>query len=113
MNHDRATIDRPARPDRAEAMRRLRWRARRGLLENDLLIERFLDQQGDALEPAQLDALAHLLDCSEAELFDLLLGRREPAGALDGPAVREVLQRLRSVRLQPLGPRTSPCTPGA
>ena len=113
MDRETASIDRSGRPDRAEALRRLRWRARRGLLENDLLIEGFLDQQGDLLEPAQLDALALLLDCSEAELFDLLMGRCEPGRALDGPALREVLQRLRTIRLQPLGPRTSLCTPGA
>jgi antitoxin CptB len=105
--------ERAVPPGRAAALRRLRWRARRGLLENDLLIGRFLDQQGDALKPAQVDALAHLLDLSETELFELLLGRREPAGALDSSAVRDVLVRLRAVRLQPPSPCTSPRTSGA
>src|SRR6267154_520178 len=73
-------IGRADRAD-AEALRRLRWRARRGLLENDLLIGRFLDQQGDALKPADADALARLLDLSEAELFDLLLGHWQPTAA--------------------------------
>jgi antitoxin CptB len=93
----------PARPDRigAEALRRLRWRARRGLLENDLLIGRFLDRQGEALNQADAEALIRLLDLSEAELLDLLLGRRPPAGDLDGPTVRNLLTRLRSIRLEP------------
>jgi antitoxin CptB len=110
-----ARADRSGRPERvgAEALRRLRWRARRGLLENDLLIERFLDQQGQALSPSEADALMRLLELSEAELFDLLLGWREPAGALDDPAVRQVLLRLRAVRLEPQIPHTPPRPPGA
>jgi len=96
-----------------EALRRLRWRARRGLLENDILIGRFLDRQGDALEASQAEALARLLELSEAALFDLLLGRCEPAGALDNPAVREVLLQVRTAGPELLVPGTSPCTSGA
>jgi antitoxin CptB len=91
-----------ARPDRiaAEALRRLRWRARRGLLENDLLIGRFLDRQGEAMNQADAEALARLLDLSEAELLDLLLGRWQLTGDLDVPTVQDVLTRLRSIRLE-------------
>jgi antitoxin CptB len=78
----------------AEALRRLRWRARRGLLENDLLIGRFLDRQGEALSAADAGALARLLDLSDPDLLDLLLARRPAAGDLDLPAVRDVLARL-------------------
>jgi len=94
---------------RTEELRRLRWRARRGLLENDLLIGRFLERQGEALEPAGAEALTRLLDLSEADLLDLLLERRQLAGELDDPAVHEVLARLRLVRLEPL----TRSTPGA
>src|SRR5437879_7273756 len=92
-------IGRADRAD-AEALRRLRWRARRGLLENDLLIGRFLDQHGDALKPADADALARLLDLSEAELFDLLLWHWQPAGALDSPPVRNVMLGVRAGRVE-------------
>ena len=44
-----------------EQLRRLRWRARRGLLENDLLIGRFLDCHGRTLDAAQNRALLKLL----------------------------------------------------
>jgi antitoxin CptB len=101
----------------AEALRRLRWRARRGLLENDLLIGRFLEQQADALNAAEVDALARLLDLSDAELLELLLGRRQPAGELDLPAVRDLLIRLGSRSHLQDGstpePLTSPRTSGA
>ncbi len=74
----------------------MRWRARRGLLENDLLIGRFLERQSDALDAADAALLTRLLDLSDTELLELLLGRRQPAGDLDTPAVRELLARLRS-----------------
>jgi antitoxin CptB len=97
-------MDEPTRPGRigAEALRRLRWRARRGLLENDLLIGRFLDRQGEAMNQADAEALARLLDLSEAELLDLLLGRWQLTADLDVPTVQDVLTRLRSIRLEPV-----------
>jgi antitoxin CptB len=99
-------------PPPAEALRRLRWRARRGLLENDLLIARFLQQQGETLNGPDADALARLLELSEPELLDLLLGRGAPAPELDIPPVRDLLQRLRAVRLDPLASRTPHRTTG-
>ena len=74
---------------------KLRWRCRRGLLENDLLIERFFDQYASALTVRQADALGELMDLADNDLLDLLLRRREPAGDLDRPDVREVLGMLR------------------
>jgi antitoxin CptB len=90
-----------AGPLQADALRRLRWRARRGLLENDLLVGRFLDREGPALAADAAAALARLLDLSEAELLDLLLGRSVLPAPLDEPAVRDVLTRLQSVRVFP------------
>jgi antitoxin CptB len=80
----------------AEEMRRLRWRSRRGLLENDLLLRRFLDRQGDRLERGCARALAELLALPDGELLDLLLGRGEPGEALDTTAVRNLLFQIRS-----------------
>ena len=76
--------------------RRLRWRARRGMLENDLIITRFLDREGHALGVTEVLALEALLDLPDNELFDLLLGRKDPRGALDNNAVRTLLQRMRT-----------------
>jgi len=77
--------------------RRLRWRARRGLLENDILISRYLDRYEAGLAAEDVLALEGLLDLPDNELLDLLLGRKEPTGRLDDNAVRTVLDRLRSV----------------
>jgi antitoxin CptB len=77
--------------------RRLRWRARRGLLENDLIISRFLDRHEAQLSADDVLALEALLDLPDNELLDLLLARKEPAGRLAHNDVRSVLDGLRSV----------------
>ena len=84
-------------PHQADPKRRarLRWRARRGLLENDLVLTRFLDRHEDALSDADVGALTQLLELSDNELMDLILARVEPPAALDGPAVRRVVTMLR------------------
>jgi antitoxin CptB len=79
----------------ARGLSKLRWRCRRGLLENDLLIERFFDKYADGLAVRQADALGELMDLADNDLLDLLLRRKEAEGALARPAVREVLEMLR------------------
>lgn len=74
---------------------RLRWRARRGLLENDLLITRFLDAHEQDLTDPDVTGLMILFEQGDNDLLDLLLGRTEPSGALDCPEVRNILARLR------------------
>lgn len=83
--------------------RRLRWRARRGLLENDLLIQAFFEQRQGFITQAEHDGLARLLNLTDGDLMDLILARREPDGDLDVAEVRQVLVSLRSVRLKPEG----------
>jgi antitoxin CptB len=75
---------------------KLRWRCRRGLLENDLFIERFFDRFATSLTVGQANALGDLMDLADNDLLDLLLKRKEPAGALDRPDVKEVLEMLRT-----------------
>jgi len=79
----------------AHDRRRLGWRCRRGLLENDLLIERFLARHGDALDAARLAALDELLRASDPELLDLLLARKAPEGELDRAAIHDLLALMR------------------
>ncbi|HZN47858.1 MAG TPA: succinate dehydrogenase assembly factor 2 [Ramlibacter sp.] len=74
---------------------KLRWRCRRGLLENDLLIEKFFDQYASRLTVRQAEALGELMDLADNDLLDLLLRRKDPEGALARPDVREVLEMLR------------------
>jgi len=55
---------------------RLRWKARRGLLENDLLLSQFLDAQLTSLSDGELDVLDQLLQLGDNDLLDILMGRK-------------------------------------
>jgi antitoxin CptB len=75
---------------------RLRWRSRRGLLENDLILTRFLDAHELSLSDDEVDALSRLLDLSDNALMDLILARKEPDGEIDLPHVHALVARLRA-----------------
>ena len=74
---------------------RLKWRSRRGLLENDLFIERFFARHEASITNAQARGLHDLLELADNDLLDLFLRRSEPGPGLDGPEVRGVLQLIR------------------
>ena len=74
---------------------RLKWRCRRGLLENDLFVERFFRRHEAGLTMQQVQGLQGLMDLSDNDLLDLLLARKEPEGELDRPEVKEVLALMR------------------
>ncbi len=81
-------------PD-ADVLRRLRWRCRRGLLENDLFIDKFFDKHGESLTTGLVQGLLQLMDLSDNDLLDLLLARKEPQDELDNAEVRRVLSLMR------------------
>ncbi len=74
---------------------KLRWRCRRGLLENDLFITRFLDQHGSEMTVGEARAMYALMDLPDNDLLDLLLRRKEPEVALATPDVVQLLERIR------------------
>ena len=80
---------------------KLRWRCRRGLLENDLFIERFFERHAASLTSRQGAALSELMELSDNDLLDLLLSRKEPEGELDREDVRHVLGMLKSREASP------------
>jgi antitoxin CptB len=77
-------------------LNKLRWRCRRGLLENDLFIERFFSHHEETITTRQAAGLLTLMDLADNDLLDLLLGRHGPQGAVDTPEVRGVLALMRS-----------------
>ena len=81
------------------ALSKLRWRCRRGLLENDLFIEKFFARHASGLTVRQAEALGDLMDLSDNDLLDLLLVRKEPQGDLAQSDVTQVLGMLRAARL--------------
>ena len=78
------------------SLSKLRWRCRRGLLENDLFIERFFRHHEETITTRQAAGLQALMDLADHDLLDLLLGRSEPQGEVDSAEVREVLAQMRA-----------------
>lgn len=77
---------------------KLRWRCRRGLLENDLLIERFFNRFESTLTHSQAQALGDLMDLGDRDLLDVQLARKSLGqidAALDRTDTREILAMLR------------------
>jgi antitoxin CptB len=83
----------------AAALYRLKSDARRGLLENDLILERFFRRYADVLTEEQGIVLAQLLALSDNDLMDLLIGRVDAVAALGEvcgtPIFLALLGRLR------------------
>ena len=71
---------------------RLRWRSRRGLLELDIVLERFWKNTGDALQEADAQALERLLQLPDNDLLDLVMGRAEAPDE----QLRAMVKKLRS-----------------
>jgi antitoxin CptB len=65
---------------------RLKWKCRRGLLELDLVLERYLAKHPE--DPA----LSALLDLPDNDLWDIISGRSESYDA----RLRDVVTRLRA-----------------
>ena len=53
------------------ARNRLYWKCRRGLLELDLVLQRYLEKNPDD------DSIAPLLDLPDNDLWDIIAGRSE------------------------------------
>jgi len=79
----------------ARALSKLRWRSRRGLLENDLFIQRFFERHVSRLTVGQARGMYALMDLSDNDLLDLLLQRKELSNPSERPEALEVLTMLR------------------
>jgi antitoxin CptB len=78
---------------------RLKSDARRGLLENDLILQRFFERYGLQLSSEDGKVLSQLLALDDNDLMDLLIGRKDSVVALEkemhSDSFKAVLQRLR------------------
>ena len=66
---------------------RLKWKCRRGLLELDIVLERYLEKHPGDRE------LSELLDLSDNEIWDIIAQRSEQYP----PHLKDVVARLRAV----------------
>ena len=74
-------------------LRRIRWRCRRGMLENELILNWFLDACGNRLTEDDVANLDELLHMSDSALWDLMAGRGEVAD----PSLAAFVARLREL----------------
>ena len=70
---------------------RIRWHCRRGMLELDLVLNKFVERHFARLEPPKIAAFKALLARTDPELLDLVMGRLD---AIE-PDEREVLALMR------------------
>jgi antitoxin CptB len=80
------------------SLSKLKWRCRRGLLENDLFIERFFQRFEANLTVRQAQGLGALMALSDNDLLDLNLGRKtlqQVDESLARDDVQEVLSMLK------------------
>jgi antitoxin CptB len=71
---------------------RLRWSCRRGLLELDLILTRFLERHLDEMDAHERHILVELLGYPDNDLLDWVMGRQEPPD----PRYQSVVQLLRA-----------------
>jgi succinate dehydrogenase flavin-adding protein (antitoxin of CptAB toxin-antitoxin module) len=88
MHDDEAPLD-------ERSLSKLKWRCRRGLLENDLLIERFFARHAGGITVAQARGLSALMELADNDLLDLLLRRKDAAEVALAAETRQVLEQLR------------------
>ena len=56
---------------------RLAWKCRRGLLELDLVLDRFVRRHAGAMSDAELALLGELLDHADNDLWEVVSGRSD------------------------------------
>ncbi len=59
-------------------LERARWRCRRGLLELDIVLQRFMDKYYTQLSEIELQQFTTLLDLPDNDLWDMIATRKEP-----------------------------------
>jgi len=75
-----------------EELRRLRWRSRRGLLELDLVLDRFWAGAGARMTREEAAALEQLLRLADNDLLDLVMGKAQAPDA----GLADMLDKLRA-----------------
>jgi antitoxin CptB len=82
------------------ALSKLKWRSRRGLLENDIFIDRFFKRYELVLTVRHAQGMSDLMGLSDADLLDLHLGRKtlmQVDASLARDDISEVLSMLRAI----------------
>lgn len=82
----------------ARTLSKLKWRARRGLLENDIIITKFFDKYGASLTNQDALALEIIFDLSDNDLLELILQRKPiPKEWLNNLTLLDIMQKLQQI----------------
>jgi antitoxin CptB len=90
------------------SLSRLRWGCRRGLLENDLFIERFFARHEATLTVRQAKGLDDLMGLSDNDLLDLFLQRKLPADLEAVSASTDEAREVLALLIVPTTPHQVP-----
>ena len=74
----------------AVAIERLKWRSRRGLLELDLVFQRYWKANDGSLGQEEAKVLERLLRLPDNDLLDLVMGRATARDAADAALVEKL-----------------------
>jgi antitoxin CptB len=75
-----------------EELNRMRWAARRGMLELDLLLEPFVAARYAQLDKADRHSFQQLMRCEDQDLFAWLMQRQEPGDEEHARIVSQILK---------------------
>lgn len=75
------TVEALATSDGEKPLERVRWRCRRGLLELDIVLARFVERNYLELNQEARVVFDELLDMPDTELWDVITGKKEPTHA--------------------------------
>lgn len=75
-----------------EELNRMRWAARRGMLELDLLLEPFVATRYALLDKADRLSFQQLMHCEDQDLFAWLMQRQPPGDEEHARIVSQILQ---------------------
>lgn len=78
--------------DDVKELERVRWRCRRGLLELDIVLQRFVDTYHAKLSEAELRQFETLLDLSDNDLWAMIALKE--AGNMNSQPVLRLLQTV-------------------
>jgi antitoxin CptB len=93
LDHTEVLID-------ERALSKLKWRCRRGLLENDIFIDRFFRRFESILTVKQAQGLSALMELSDNDLLDLHLARKSLA-QVDANLVRDDVSEVLNMLQKP------------
>jgi antitoxin CptB len=80
----------------AAALSKLRWRCRRGLLENDLFIERFFNRHAPDMTVGQARSMYALMELADNDLLDVFLGRPHTQAVAQQEDVKDLLRLMQA-----------------